>query len=136
MLQVKEVFLEIVVSLTAIISNDLFVHFSRYSRSSKFLFNEHAFIWKKDREFFLSCSFSACISSILKYLEFTTFYGSTVCSGEVLLNLLDKRARLRGSVNWIKLFLLETFSDTLLLYNEIEKNYLLLKSQKGKIVLQ
>ena len=51
-LQVREVFLEILVSLTAIISNDLFVHFSRYSRSSKFLFIEHAFTWKKDREFF------------------------------------------------------------------------------------
>ena len=35
-LQVEEVFLEILVSLTAIISNDLFVHFSRYTRSSKF----------------------------------------------------------------------------------------------------
>ena len=32
-LQVKEVFLKIPVSLTAIISNDLFVHFSRYTRS-------------------------------------------------------------------------------------------------------
>ena len=51
-LQVKEVFLEILVSLTAIISHDLFVHFSRYSRSSTFLFNGHAFIWKKDKEFF------------------------------------------------------------------------------------
>ena len=35
-LQVKEVFLEILASLTAIISNDLFVSFSRYSRSSEF----------------------------------------------------------------------------------------------------
>ena len=51
-LQVKEVFLEILVPLTVVISNDLFVYFSRYSRSSKFLFNEHAFIWKKDRDFF------------------------------------------------------------------------------------
>ena len=32
-LQVKEVFLKIPVSLTAIISNDLFVHFSRHTRS-------------------------------------------------------------------------------------------------------
>ena len=44
MLQVKEFFLEILVSLKAIMSNDLF--------SPRFLFNEHAFIWKKDREFF------------------------------------------------------------------------------------
>ena len=44
MLHVKEVFLEILVSLTTIIANDLFV--------PKFLFNEHAFMWKKDREFF------------------------------------------------------------------------------------
>ena len=52
-LQFKEVFLKILVLLTAIISNDLFVHFSRYSRSSKFLFNKHAFIWKKDRYLYL-----------------------------------------------------------------------------------
>ena len=32
-LPVKEVFLEIPVSLAAVISNDLFVHFSRYYRS-------------------------------------------------------------------------------------------------------
>ena len=37
-------------------------------------------------ETFLSCNFSACISSISKYLEFTTFPGSTFCLGEVLLN--------------------------------------------------
>ena len=85
MLQVKEVFSEILVSPTAVISNDFFVHFSRYSISSKFLFSEHAFIWKKDR-IFLSSNFSACISSISKYLEFTTFSGSTFCPGEVLLN--------------------------------------------------
>ena len=43
-LHFKEVFLESLISLTTIISNDLFVDFSRYSRSSKFLLNEHAFI--------------------------------------------------------------------------------------------
>ena len=32
-LLIKEVFLEIPVSLTAVISNDLFVHLSRYYRS-------------------------------------------------------------------------------------------------------
>ena len=51
-LPIKEVFLEIPVSLTAVISNDLFVHFSWYYRSWKCLLNEHAFIWKKDRGFF------------------------------------------------------------------------------------
>ena len=51
-LPVKEVFLEIPVSLTAVISNGLFVHFSRYCRSWKCLLNEHAFIWKKDMGFF------------------------------------------------------------------------------------
>ena len=95
------------------------MYFSRYSRSSKILFNDHAFIWKKDREFFLSCNFSYCISSISKYLEFTTFSGSTFCSGEVLLNWLIKRARFGGGVKRMELLFLETFSDTLLLYNEI-----------------
>ena len=85
-LQVNEVFLEILFSFTAIVSNYVFLHFSRYSRSSKFLFNKHAFIWKKDRDFFLSSNFSAYISSTSKYLELATFSGSTVCSGEVLLN--------------------------------------------------
>ena len=51
-LPVKEVFLEIPVSLAAVISNDLFVHFSRYYRSWKCLLNEHAFIWKNDMGFF------------------------------------------------------------------------------------
>ena len=68
--------------------------------------NECAFIWKKDGVF-LSCNFRACFSSISNYLEFTTFSESTFCSGEVLLNQLNKRAKLRGGVKWIEL--LETF---------------------------
>ena len=111
-LQIKEVFLEILVSFTVIISIDLFVHFSRYSRSWKFLFNKHAFIWKKDINLFLLCNFSDCISLISKYLEFRIFSASTSCSGEEILNWLNKRARLGGGVKWIELFLLETFSDS------------------------
>ena len=85
---------------------------------------------------FLSCNFNVYISSISKYLEFTIFSGSTFYSGEVFLNWLNKRARLGGGVKWIKQLLLEMFSDTFLLYNEIDKNSLLHKSPKGKIVLQ
>ena len=40
-LEVREVFLDILVSLTAIMSKFLFVHFNKYTRSSKFLFNEY-----------------------------------------------------------------------------------------------
>ena len=39
----SEVFLVILVSLTVTISKTLFVHFKRYSISSKFLLNKHAF---------------------------------------------------------------------------------------------
>ena len=130
-LQVKEIFLEILVSLTGIISNDLLVHFSRYSRSSKLLFIEHTFIWKKDRDFFLSSNFSACISSTSKYLEFTTFPGSTFWSGKVFLNWL-KKSKMGVGVKSIELFLLETF----LLYNKVGQKSLLVKNPKGRIELQ
>ena len=40
-LEVREVFSDILVSLTAIMSKFLFAHFNKYIRSSKFLFNEH-----------------------------------------------------------------------------------------------
>ena len=32
-------------------SKVLFVHFNKYTRSSKFLFNEHVLVWKKERDF-------------------------------------------------------------------------------------
>ena len=51
-----------------------------------FLCNEHAFIWKKDRDLSLSYNFSACILPVSEYLEFTTFSVSIFCSGEELLN--------------------------------------------------
>ena len=50
------------------------------------LFNEHAFIWKKDRDLPLSSKFSNCISSTSEYLDFTTFSESIFCSGEEVLN--------------------------------------------------
>ena len=81
MLQVKEVFLEILDSLTAIISNDLSVHFSRQSRSSTYLFYDYAFIWKKD---LLLCNFSACISSISKYLGLQYFLDQNIASRSVI----------------------------------------------------
>ena len=52
MLEVNEAFFRILVSLTATISKILFVHFNKYCRSSKFLFNEHAFIWNRDIDLF------------------------------------------------------------------------------------
>ena len=50
MLEVKEVFFIILVSLTATISKTLFVHFNKCCRSSKFLFNEQGFMWNRDND--------------------------------------------------------------------------------------
>ena len=44
-------FLDILVSLTKIMSKLLLVHFYKYTRSSEFLFNEHTLIWAKKRDF-------------------------------------------------------------------------------------
>ena len=41
-LKVRDVFLDILVSLTATMSKFLFLHFNKHIISSKFLFNEHA----------------------------------------------------------------------------------------------
>ena len=49
-LEVRGVFFDIPVSLTAIMSKFLFVHFNICKRSSKFLFNEHTLLWKKEKE--------------------------------------------------------------------------------------
>ena len=46
-------FLDILVSLTKIMSKLLLVRFNKYTRSSKFLFNEHTLIWAKKRDSFL-----------------------------------------------------------------------------------
>ena len=87
-------------------------------------------------ETFISSNFRAWILSRSKYLEFTTFYGSTFWSGEVLLNWSNKRARLGGGVKSIELFLLETFYDTFLQYNRVDEKSLLFKNPKGNIELQ
>lgn len=47
-LEVREVFLNILVSHTAVMSKSLPNHFNKYIRSSKFLFKERALIWNKD----------------------------------------------------------------------------------------
>ena len=53
MLEVKDVFfLIILVSLTASISKTLFAHFNKCWRSSKFLFNGHAFMSNRDNDLF------------------------------------------------------------------------------------
>ena len=54
MLEFKEVFFII---LTATISKTLFVHFDKCCRSSSFLFNEQAFMWNRDNDFFFSGNF-------------------------------------------------------------------------------
>ena len=56
-LVLKEVCFVIVVSLTAIMSNTLFVHLSRWSRSSKVLFKECALIWNEARDLCFSGNF-------------------------------------------------------------------------------
>ena len=52
MLEVKEVFFIILVSLTAIIPKILFVNFNKCCRSLKLLFNEQAVTWNGDNDFF------------------------------------------------------------------------------------
>ena len=84
-MEVREVFLDILASLTAIMSKYLLVHFNKYTRSSKFLFNEHVLIWKKERDFSFLGNFNDIIWSISKCLEFTAFSGSSCCFGEELL---------------------------------------------------
>ena len=84
-MEFREVFLDILVLLTAIMSKFLFVHFNKYARSSKCLFNEHALIWKKERDFSFWGNFYDWIWSISEYLEFTTFSESICCSGKELL---------------------------------------------------
>ena len=51
------------VSVTAIMSNTLFMHLSRWSRSSTFLFKEHALIWNKARDLCLLQNFKVWIWS-------------------------------------------------------------------------
>ena len=85
-MKITEVFLDILVSLTAIMLKVLFVHFNKYTRSSKFMFSEHALIWKKERDLSFWGNFNDRIWSISKYLEFTTFSGSSCSSREELLN--------------------------------------------------
>ena len=57
-MEVREVSLDILVSLAAIMSKSLFVHFNKYRKSPKLLFDEHAFIWKKERNFSFWGNFS------------------------------------------------------------------------------
>ena len=86
-------------------SNTLFVHLSRWSISSKFLFKEHPLIWHKARDLCLSGNFKAWIWSMSWNLELTTFSGSLFFSGEVLLNWLHRRARSEGGFSESKLSL-------------------------------
>ena len=57
MLEAKEVFFIILVSLTVTISKTLFIHFNKCCRSSKFLFNEQGFMWNRDNDLFFSGNF-------------------------------------------------------------------------------
>ena len=69
-LEAREVFLDNVVSLTAVMSKFLFLYFNKYTRSSKFLFSGHALICRKEREFSFRGHFNDSIWSISKHLEF------------------------------------------------------------------
>ena len=57
MLEVKEVFFIILVSLVVTISKTLFVHFNKCCRSSKFFFNEQEFMWNRENNLVLSENF-------------------------------------------------------------------------------
>ena len=52
MLEVKEVFFIILVSLTAIIPKILFVNFNKCCRSLKLLFSEQTVTWNGDNDLF------------------------------------------------------------------------------------
>ena len=104
-LVVREICFVVLDSLTAIISNTLFAHLSSWSRSSKFLFKEYALIWNKARYLCLSGNFKVRIWSRSWNLELTTFPGSRLFSGEVLLNWLYGRARSEGGFSESKLSL-------------------------------
>ena len=93
---IREVCFVILVSLTQIMWNILFVHFNRWSISSKFLFKEHALIWNNARNLRFSGNFIFWIWSVSKYLKLTIFSASFFFSGEMLLNWLYRRARLEG----------------------------------------
>ena len=128
-----EVFLNIPVSLTAIMSKLLFGHFNRYSKSSKFLLNDLSLIGKKERDFSFWGNLNDLIWSIWKYLEFTRFSGSMFCLVEELLNWLNKSAKLGGGFKRTELLLLE-ISVLFLLSNDKEKS-LSFRFQDGRIVL-
>ena len=116
---------------TAIFSR-FFVHFSRCTRSWKCFFNEHTFYRRKIEN---------CLNHInlvfvfRQYLKFATFSRSTFCSRGELLHFLNKRSWFSGSAKWIQMFLLETCSESLLLYKEDEKSFLVIKP-KVNIELQ
>ena len=61
------------VSVTAIMSNTLFMHLSRWSRSSTLLFKEHALIWNKARDLCLLQNFKVWIWSKFFLEKFTEF---------------------------------------------------------------
>ena len=63
-LVVREVCFVILVSVTAIMSNSLFVHLSRWSSSSKFFLKEHALVWNKARDLCLLGNFKVWILSM------------------------------------------------------------------------
>ena len=102
-------------------------------KSSKFLFNEQAPKWKKE-DFSFWQNFNDQMWSISKNLEFITFAESIFCSGEELLNWLNKSAKSGGGFNRTELFLLE-FSVSFFLSTEEVKS-LSIKFPNGRIVLQ
>ena len=78
------VFLFVLVSVATATSNCFKVYFRSYSKSSTFLFKEHALLWNIERDLFLFAIFSGCF--ILLDLEFTPFPMSLFTSGLVSLN--------------------------------------------------
>ena len=138
MLVVREVCFLILVSLAAILSNTSFVHLSRWSRSSKFLFKEHALIWNKAKDFCFLGNFKVWIWSMSQNLELTTFSGSLFFSGEVLLNWLyrgDRSERYSKSKLSLSLSLLVPWEKEFVAVME-EMKSLFVCVPKGKMLLQ
>ena len=116
---VREIFFVILVSDIVIASKILFVQLKRCSNSLKFLFRKHAFTWNKASDLSLFGIFIVCTSSVSWYLDWATFSGSVLSSGEaLLLNWLTKSFKFSKGLNKREASLFVVLPGSLLAYEE------------------
>ena len=112
----------------------------RCANSSKILFWEHAFIWNKASDLSLVGIFIVCDLLISSYLNWTTFSGSLLSSGEaLLLNWFSKIFKFSEGFNKRELSLFKVLTCWLSLWKllaHMEKILLLFIELNGKIWLQ